>query len=282
MRRNLLLKILKELTLKEEQTIQLDILKHFSYICENENLRFFLAYGTLLGACRNNGFIPWDDDIDIWMPRKDYTKFLHLYSRYKKKEYFLQTAETDPGFIKPEMARICVNETYKSSNVYDKVKDIEFHRGIYFDIFPLDYGFGDWRDYYYTYKIKVYSLLLLAKTLKNPTSGSKNIIKRCIYKALYFLNDEKGLRRKIANIVNRYSSLSNSNKVVCLPSIFGAKTIFESVYFENVEYVLFEGMNMPCPDNYHTLLRSLYGDDYMTPKKMKKGYNKSFLIESDL
>ena len=275
------MKIIKELTVEEEQAIQLDILKHFSYICESEKLTYFLTGGTLLGACRNNGFIPWDDDVDIWMPRKDYQRFLDAYSQFEKKEYFLQTYKTDPGFLHPDMARICVNNTYKCSDKYDGTT---FHKGIYFDIFPLDYGFGDWRDNYYIYKKKICSALLLSKALKNPKSGSNNIIKRTVYKTLYFLNSERRLRSKIKKIVEKYSALPHSSVVICFPSAFAGKrfTVFKSIYFDKAIQLQFNGVNMPCPENYHSLLKYMYGDDYMTPIKTKPNYVTAYLVEPDL
>ena len=73
----------KELSIHEEQELQLDVLKMFSEICQSEKLVYFLAYGTLLGAVRDHGFIDWDDDVDIWMPRKDYDKFAEAYYKYQ-------------------------------------------------------------------------------------------------------------------------------------------------------------------------------------------------------
>ena len=275
------MKIVKELTVEEEQKIQLDILKHFSYICEKEKLNFYLAGGTLLGACRNNGFIPWDDDIDIWMPRKDYQEFLGAYSKYEKQEYFLQTYKTDPNFLHPDMARICVNNTYKST---DDLKNVKFHKGIYFDVFPLDYGFGDWRDDYYIYKKKIYSALLYSKALKNSKSGSNNIIKKTVYKMLCFLISERRLRSKIKKIVGKYSALTHSSVVICFPAAYAGKhlTVYKSSYFEKTIQLQFNGMNMPCPENYHSLLKYMYGDDYMTPIKTKPNHVTAYLVEPDL
>ena len=65
--------------LKELQEYELDILKYFDKICKDNNLEYFLAYGSLIGAMRHKGFIPWDDDIDIQMPRPDYNRFIEIY-----------------------------------------------------------------------------------------------------------------------------------------------------------------------------------------------------------
>ena len=79
----------KELTDKQLKEIELNILREIKYVCDKNNLKFFLCGGTLLGAIRHNGFIPWDDDIDIYMPREDYSKFIVLFNEHSSKEYSL-------------------------------------------------------------------------------------------------------------------------------------------------------------------------------------------------
>ena len=81
------------------QKCQLDLLKAFVAVCEKHNLRYFLVAGSCLGAVRHQGFIPWDDDIDVGMPREDYDKYIELQKEYEGTKYFIQTYKTDPHYL---------------------------------------------------------------------------------------------------------------------------------------------------------------------------------------
>ena len=122
------------ISIEEEQMLQLGILRYVDDICKRENLKYFLAAGSCLGAVRDHGFIDWDDDIDIWMKREDYIKFGKVIKKYPNRKYFYQTSRTDRYFPIPGIARICINGTDKWRN-----ENRKFHKGIFFDIFPLDF-----------------------------------------------------------------------------------------------------------------------------------------------
>ena len=79
---------------KKLKNYELDILNYFSDFCDNNNLKYFLAYGTLLGAIRHNGFIPWDDDIDVYMPGEDYYLLKKMIAKINNDKYFYQSLET--------------------------------------------------------------------------------------------------------------------------------------------------------------------------------------------
>lgn len=123
-----------ELTLREIQLNSLNVLKKIKKICEKENITYFLGYGTLLGAIRHQGFIPWDDDIDIMMPREDYEKFIeYCIINEKELEYFsLKHYLTSKEYIYP-IARFC-DTRYRIE--YENAK--EYGLGLFVDIYPLD------------------------------------------------------------------------------------------------------------------------------------------------
>ncbi len=117
------------------QKEELRILIEFDRICRKHNIKYSLSYGTLIGAIRHQGFIPWDDDIDVGMLREDYEVFLEKGQKLLQSDLFLQTCYTDPKY--PQVyAKIRKNNT---SFVETTVKNIQMHHGIYIDVFPFDY-----------------------------------------------------------------------------------------------------------------------------------------------
>lgn len=120
---------------KKIQACLLIIIKEIKRICEKNNIHYYMLAGTLLGAVRHKGFIPWDDDMDIGMLRDDYNKFIEVCEKdLDKEKFFLQRMETDPGFGKFYI-RILLNNTYLD---YDYIKNVNSKKGLFVDIFPYD------------------------------------------------------------------------------------------------------------------------------------------------
>jgi len=122
-------------TLRKAQLIMLDMLIEFDAICRKHQLQYWLDSGTLLGAVRHQGFIPWDDDIDVSMPLEDYNSFLQIAQSELSSNIFFQTSETDKNF-KFDYAKLRSN---KASIVefHEKDNQINYHQGVFVDIFPM-------------------------------------------------------------------------------------------------------------------------------------------------
>ena len=114
--------------------VEKQILCKYIEICEKYHLRYFVAFGTLLGTARHKGFIPWDDDIDVGMPREDYERFLQIAQKECGEEYFLQTVDTDPEYHL-YFAKLRMNRTRFVENSLQKAGSVT---GFYIDIFPYD------------------------------------------------------------------------------------------------------------------------------------------------
>lgn len=266
---------IKALSIREEQEIHMQILHLFDRICKEESLRYFLAYGTLLGAVREQGFIEWDDDIDIWMPREDYEKFGEVFGRYSSKQYFLQNSKTDIKSVSPEMTRICVNGTYKWQEGCEKEK---FHTGIFFDIYPLDYGFGTEQD-----KTDLALCTHYHKMLTRTVSTKrKHTVRGTIY---YFTNrliSRKRYIKKMISLMNSHRECK-SDILLSFPASYAgeSRSYFHSSFFEETIRIPFEDMEAPVPKRYDELLRYMYGDDYMTPLATKPHRNIAYLISTE-
>ena len=122
---------MKSLTLKEIQKIEFEILKEFAQFCAKHNLKYYLAGGTLLGAIRHKGFIPWDDDIDVCMPRKDYMYFINNFDEWNRK---LKVKCNYKSNIDAPFAKIVNLDTI----IYSKYANNNIDTNICIDIFPVD------------------------------------------------------------------------------------------------------------------------------------------------
>ncbi|MGN0660840.1 MAG: phosphorylcholine transferase LicD [Oscillospiraceae bacterium] len=121
--------------LKQLQEIEAEMLKKVAEVCDKHNITYYLCSGTCLGAVRHKGFIPWDDDIDICMPYKDYKRFIKVAQNDLGAKYYLQNCETDINFHRA-YTRIRVNNTTMMKPIHLKV---ESHQGIWLDVFPFVY-----------------------------------------------------------------------------------------------------------------------------------------------
>lgn len=119
--------------MNELQSCQLNILKEFIKVCKNNNLRYYLVGGTCLGAVRHKGFIPWDDDIDVAMPREDYDKFITLQKEFNE-PYFIQTYKSDKNYIY-NYAKVRDSSTTFIENFFACT---QMNHGVWIDVFPLD------------------------------------------------------------------------------------------------------------------------------------------------
>lgn len=121
--------------LPEVKKIELEILCVIDEFCKKNNICYSLAYGTLIGAIRHKGFIPWDDDIDLWMPRSDYNRFIELWLKDPVEGYILQNTDLESDFNQNFTKIRKDNSAFIQS---EEEKQRCYHKGIFVDIFPLD------------------------------------------------------------------------------------------------------------------------------------------------
>lgn len=262
--------------LRRLQLVELSILKDVADICEKEKLHYYLIGGTLLGAVRHNGFIPWDDDIDLVMFRKDYDKLFDIISKNYSKKYFVQRFETDKNYTRYIM-KIRLNGT---KHIEEQNSKIQMHQGIYIDIFPLDYVLYDEKNL--EKRGKVLRKLFALKNFKHRTKFEnkfKLILSRLLFPFSFFISDKK-LNKRFESICE-CDNLKTDEYVTNFASHFKwRKQLFPSSYYGDGVFLEFEGEKYRCPLKYKEILERLYGENYMElPPEDKRENHK--IIEVD-
>ncbi|MER2129232.1 LicD family protein [Solibacillus sp.] len=240
----------------------LEALIEIKKICEKHNLQYYLIGGTALGAYRHKGFIPWDDDIDIGMPRIDYEKFLQVAQQELGDNYYLQTPKTEFNFVFP-FTKIRINNTlYKESSI----KHLNIHHGVFVDIFPLD-TVPENKLSANTQKnlIKFCNRIRAAKISHQRKIHFKNIIKSFL--KLY----PSSLLRKQYNYALLMGAKSQSRKMGNLLSAYPYGTeIMDKSIFAKGKKIEFEGINFSVPNQIEKFLIKMYGEDYMQLPPLEK------------
>ncbi len=254
----------EDLTLRDAQTLMADILKDVHELCEKHGLRYFLDAGTLIGAVRHKGFIPWDDDVDIGMPREDFNRFLEIAKTELPGHLFLQTFETDEYYdVYPVPCKVRYNNTmFLEEGAKENHK---MHNGVYIDVFPYD----SLPKSNFTYKIQrtlSYNILKSFKRLRDmPEKLSfKNKITFSFYKLVVKMFPNKR-RLKLFNYLTKWNDLNSEYMGYGVDTYWSEYIYKKSDYFDLTK-LEFEGQYFYAPKNYDVILTQLYGD-YMTMPK---------------
>jgi lipopolysaccharide cholinephosphotransferase len=267
------LRLTKE-QLRKLQLTQLELLIEVDRICRKYNIKYSLACGTLLGAVRHNGFIPWDDDIDVWMMRKEYEKFCRACKRELSSKYFLQNWFTDPNF-NSAYGKLRKRGTSFVRIGQEKMKYVD---GIYIDILPLDImpnkywdrvfmGVGAW----------IFRKLTYAKA---GAMCEKKLIHRIKYRILSLI-PLRITKRAFQKLITKYK---NEDYLYC--KCLG-DTYFTPHWRDNFEDLIeweFEGHKFFIPKNYDDVLKISISRDYMTlpPVEQRKPHaNVSYIDFGD-
>ena len=257
----------KELTLKEIQTETLNLMKKVHKICVEQNLRYILAYGTLLGAIRHNGFIPWDDDFDIMMPRSDYEKFARYFFEHRNEllplRYFSpETVPDYPNYI----ARIS-----DTSFMMKAENEKDCGMGIFIDIYPID-GMKDGKLTFAYRKARFFSSLYFMKTRIHFVCAKgflKNILKKICFGFSKIIS--LGFLKYQLEKISKKHNFETSGKVGCV--VWGGLESCRPIRkasFENVILHNFEDAKFYIPKNYEEILKQEYGDFMKLPPESER------------
>ena len=253
----------KHIGTEEEKRIQLEILDVIDRYCREQGLKFSLAYGTLIGAVRHKGFIPWDDDIDIMMPRPDYDRFRKAFQvpGYK----LLDLAERDD----------CVETFIKVCKEGTIMVDRNFGReiwGINVDVFPIDGAPSEGLAAHYAaldaIREKLFQICPYYKTVRKGRFQLwlKYLLKRIRF---FYPGSFRSLKRQLTD-GQKAVSYEGSNIVGVYFAAEKTRTFMKKEIYEGLDVLPFEDRNCPALKQYDAYLRQLYGDYMQLPPEEKR------------
>lgn len=229
--------------LRKDQLKMVKMLKVFDTICKEHGIQWWLCSGTLIGAARHKGFVPWDDDIDIAMMKKDYRKLQRVMRKWKSDEYFFQTMETDIEYVNP-FARFCCKE--EKEHLTGIRTPYYKYKGICFDIFGMEKSS----------RFASHMGKFFYQNMQHPTQYIKNkLIRRVCIRLVELINF--GILIPFTRLIGLINPKKQYHYFLgsgFWKSAFYAEDIFPLSTME------FEGHMFPVPGNTNAYLTKIYGD----------------------
>lgn len=247
--------------MKEVWAVELDLLNEFDEICKKNNIEYIACGGTILGAVRHKGFIPWDDDIDLMLSRKNYNKLLQIRAEFND-PYFFQTEENDSGSLRGHAQLRNSKTTGILKGEYDQ--NHTFNQGIFIDIFPLD-NLPDNEMERKAFIKRCKKMKELSQLLKYGMFFRRNCIAFIadFFRLVYLINrgeTSKTLYDKFEESAQKYNNdITRSCTLVCSDTI-NHIYVYDNSDLGDIKEVQFENMLIPIPTNYDKVLTLVYGD----------------------
>lgn len=246
------------------QNCILNIAKYFDEFCEQRGIDYCLMGGSALGAVRHGGFIPWDDDLDVFMRPAEYFKFRKAFDEDgKKNEYYLQ--EWGGGKGLPTFAKLRLNKSHYEEADLEK---LDIHKGVYIDIFILHSCPDGWVGHVWQY---LWSRYLVLKSLANRNYMRHGLLGNMVLKPLKWLPKRAFVDFAIKQI---YHNCNKSTKYFChyLGRAGYSKGLYKSEYFATTKRVPFETITLRVPGRVEEYLRDRWGDFMKIPSDDEIAY----------
>lgn len=238
----------------------LEILVYFKSFCEENNLRFYLSSGTLLGAVRHKGFVPWDDDVDVVMPREDYERLYELWPQKADVSRFSCLRTTKDQCVKFPMTVIKSEDT---TCVFDHSQDLDISQGIKLDVGHLDGVPGNRIGAMLNWLLILLLGLFRAQRVPNHARKSERIIARI----LLWLVPTPKMRYKVVLFCEK--QITKNKFADCEKVRYLTEPVLRREWYDKTGYLEFEGHMMPAPVGYDGCLKAKYGD-YMSFPPIEK------------
>lgn len=261
---------MKKITLNELKKIQLDILIYIDKICKDNNIQYSLAYGTLIGAVRHKGYIPWDDDIDILLKRSEYNKLLNILHKEKNEKYKV-FSQDDEGYYYT-YTKVSDSETIIHEKNWPQYKDL----GVNIDIFPIDYvPNGKEKEHY---EKTMFYVRCLHNCLTDIAYAHDKRYMRFIKKLCRFRTVKK-CRAKGEKFwkdkINEMTQTEKANNMACI--IDGDYCLWNQKILDNYIEIEFEGHLFDSVKDYDTMLKNYYGDYMQILPEEERKTNHNFV-----
>lgn len=257
-------------TLKQIHIVTLEILNVIDKLCRENDIRYSLCAGTLLGAVRHQGFIPWDDDLDVCMSREHYERFIEVWKKVQPCGYILQNKDNTPNFTRG-FTKIRKDHTTFIQNDSEIAR---YHTGIFVDIFPMDRvpnGLARWAFYCDCCK---YQLLT-----RQFVPCDSNIIIKCFCRLYLMCTSSNHIvhRKKLEKKLLKYTH-DNRLRMAILETQRSMRTTFPSDIMEEFCELKFEGQFYMCFSNWYAFLENNYGDYMQLPPESERVWKHHPLI----
>ena len=261
--------------MKKVWAVELDLIAEFARVCEKYNIKFYMDGGTLLGAVRHKGFIPWDDDVDILLMREDYNKLLEIAPKeFKQPYFFCSPSQSGEGrmmtFSKLFNASTTLFENIRPS-IINFVSKTDSNFGIYLDVFPLD-DLPDDKETFMNLLSRLRKLINTSNKLLGWTNfyyPAEKLYKRPIKAMLHYICKIMKLSHKpsyneFMKLLNSISYPDSKNLAKFCTLIFDSKFIPHRIWprsaYYDVKYLDFEMLSLPAPAGYEEILNIFYGN----------------------
>ena len=251
---------MKEMTIEESKKVEQAILDEIISFCDANNLRYFLTYGTLIGAIRHKGFIPWDDDVDIQMPKVDYDKFIDTF-----KSKYLQVIVPGTPMAKHTFVKVIDTRTVK---IEPNFCYYEGYLGVDVDVFPIEGTPDDDDEFKHWYEELMWYYEKYIFVMRVPDNLIKKLLKPIVLKIMY--KKPQFYLERIEELHNKYP-YETSKYVGSIASLYNSpKNRVPKHCFDSTVLVTFEGKEYKAPAGYDYILRNIYGDYTQLPPEEKR------------